>query len=69
MSAIVKLAAELNAVHVTVKDLLRASEEVHKLPEGERDWEGRDRGSAHVCRARAEDYGGGTSPSRNGSPH
>lgn len=31
----------LNAVKVTVSDLRRASDAVHALPEGERDWEGR----------------------------
>lgn len=38
---LVKLAAELNAVHVSLDDLLLASREVHKLPPEDRDWEGR----------------------------
>jgi len=33
--------ASINAVHITLDDLLLASEEVHKLPPGDRDWEGR----------------------------
>lgn len=36
-----KMALELNAVRVTMKDLLLASSEVHKLPPEDRDWEGR----------------------------
>lgn len=39
--AIAKLAAEVNAVRVTLRDLLSASSEIHKLPEDQRDWEGR----------------------------
>jgi hypothetical protein len=33
--------ARINAVHITLDDLLFASEEVHKLPPDDRDWEGR----------------------------
>lgn len=32
---------ELNKIHITIEDLLFVSEEVHKLPEKDRDWEGR----------------------------
>ncbi len=39
--AIVRIAAEVNAVRVTIDDLLLASREVHKLPPEDRDWEGR----------------------------
>lgn len=38
---LLNLAARLNAVHITVDDLLFAVEEVHKLPPEGRDWEGR----------------------------
>src|SRR5687768_15671870 len=41
VDAKVKMAAELNAVRVSVEDLLLASAEVHKLPPEDRDWEGR----------------------------
>lgn len=36
-----KLEKELNAVTITVEDLLLASDEVHKLPPEERNWKGR----------------------------
>jgi hypothetical protein len=39
--AIARMTAELNAVRVTIDDLLLASREVHKLPPEDRDWEGR----------------------------
>lgn len=32
---------EINEVEVTIEDLLYVSEEVHKRPEKDRDWEGR----------------------------
>jgi hypothetical protein len=41
IDALVKMAARLNAVRVTVADLVLASQEVHKLPAADRDWEGR----------------------------
>lgn len=36
-----KLQSDLNAVTITVADLLLASKEVHDLPKEDRDWEGR----------------------------
>lgn len=45
--SLMRFAAEVNAVSVTVADLLRASEEIHRLPVKERDWEGR-----MICLAR-----------------
>lgn len=36
-----KLQNELNAVTITVEDLLLATDEVHKLPPEDRNWEGR----------------------------
>lgn len=36
-----KVALDLNAVRVSMKDLLLASSEVHKLPPEDRDWDGR----------------------------
>ena len=35
------MAAQLNSAHITIDDLLLATEEVHKLPPEDRGWEGR----------------------------
>lgn len=39
--SLIALVARVNSVHVSAEDLLSASEEVHKLPAEDRDWEGR----------------------------
>ena len=39
--ATMRAAAEVNSVRVTLEDLLFASEQIHKLPAEDRDWEGR----------------------------
>ena len=39
--SLANMAARLNAAHITIDDLLFATEEVHKLPPEDRDWEGR----------------------------
>jgi hypothetical protein len=39
--SLANLAARLNAAHITIDDLLFVTDEVHKLPPDDRDWEGR----------------------------
>ena len=39
--SLANMAARINATHITIDDLLLVTEEVHKLPLEDRDWEGR----------------------------
>ncbi|MDD5058276.1 MAG: hypothetical protein PHQ60_10410 [Sideroxydans sp.] len=39
--SLANMAARLNSAHITIDDLLFVTEEVHKLPPEDRDWEGR----------------------------